>query len=142
MGFINMRCDNKSVLPFGKAHRQFITGFVCFFRRYFTGLKRLPDLIGQHIVLPDSPSRHGGVLPLRKEKFRVHDSCVTAERGHQPAAVGFIRIFGIIRASLHGFRDTFPFSDVHGNETGSSHEKFTSRWENNGLFFSFSLPMR
>jgi hypothetical protein len=56
----------KRAVAFGKPHGKLITNFVCFFRRHFTGLERLPDLIGQHVMLSDLPSCDGGVLTFCK----------------------------------------------------------------------------
>mgnify|MGYP007134555486 CR=1 FL=1 len=66
MRLIDMRCNDESMFAFGKPHGKLITNFVCFFRRHFTGLERLPDLIGQHVMLSDLPSCDGGVLTFCK----------------------------------------------------------------------------
>lgn len=51
MGFVYVRANDKSVFPFEKAGGEIIADLICFFRRNFTGLKGLANLIGDHIVL-------------------------------------------------------------------------------------------
>ena len=51
MGFVYVRANDKSVFSFEKAGGEIIADLICFFRRNFTGLKGLANLIGDHIVL-------------------------------------------------------------------------------------------
>jgi hypothetical protein len=51
MLFIYVSCHNECVTATGKTHRQFVSKFVGKFRRDFTGLERLADMICEYVML-------------------------------------------------------------------------------------------
>lgn len=52
---VNVSTDNKSIVALQKPLGKLIAYFVCFFRSDFSGLERLPNLIGNNIVLLLTP---------------------------------------------------------------------------------------
>ena len=70
MGFVDVSGNNESVFALRPAHRRFIANLICFFRCYFSGLKRLANLISDDIVLLLS-ARDVLILPFGKQKFFI-----------------------------------------------------------------------
>ena len=70
MGFVDVSGNNESVFALRPAHRRFIANLICFFRCYFSGLKRLANLISDDIVLLLS-TRDVLILPFGKQKFFI-----------------------------------------------------------------------
>ena len=64
MVLIYMCTDDKGVVPLRQPHGKFLADLVGFLRCHFTRLKRLPEVIGNHIIrTPDSASQID-ILPL------------------------------------------------------------------------------
>ena len=73
VGSVCMSGYCKGMIPFGKAHGQFIAKPVCFLRRDLSGLEGLPDLIGNDISFVFLPGDLL-ILPLGKQEF--HRCCL------------------------------------------------------------------
>ena len=103
-----MGADNESVFAFEKSGSEIVTDLVGFLRRYLTGLKGLPHLIGDHAVRFVPPGQQA-VLPLCQKKLLVCRPMVAAIGRDEFAAVGLVRVFGIVRSICKALRDGFPF---------------------------------
>ena len=87
MGFVNVGCHNKSVFALRPAHRRFIANLICFFRCYFSGLKRLANLISDDIVLLLS-ARDVLILPFGKQKFLISSLGIALIRTDKFTVIG------------------------------------------------------
>ena len=63
---VHMGADDKSVFPLGQRHSQIIADLIRQFRRDFPRLERLPQVVGNHIIVLPFPAGSGGILPLGK----------------------------------------------------------------------------
>ena len=92
---VHMGTDDKSVFPLRQRHCQFIADFVRQLRRDFSRLKRLPQMVGNHIMFLLTVPGDGSILPLGKKKLLVCDSWIALVSCHQFAAIGFLWLFYI-----------------------------------------------
>ena len=76
---INMGSHDKGVFSLGESHGRLIANLVCLLRRDFSGLKRLPNLICNHIMRLGSTGDML-ILPFGKQKFFITGLCVTGIR--------------------------------------------------------------
>ena len=90
MMFVNVGTDNKSVFALCQRHSEIIANFVCQLRRDLPWFERLPQMVGDHIIVFALPAGNDGVLPLGKKKLLVSDRRVTLIGRDQIAAVGFL----------------------------------------------------
>ena len=115
-----MGSDDKSMIAFQEARRKLIPNFVGFLRRYFSRTKGLAYLIGNHIPLLDAACT-GLIFFFGQQKFSIHRSWVAGKCGNQLAAVGFFRIFHIIRAGAQTLRNGFPLVAMYGDNARGCH---------------------
>ena len=64
MVLIYVGADNKGVIALCQLQRQFLPDPVCFFRSDFSGLKCLPEMVGDHIICAPIPSGQVRILAL------------------------------------------------------------------------------
>ena len=64
MVFIHMGADNKSMVSLRQFQCKFPPNLVRFFRRDLTGLERLPEMVGNHIIRALVTSGQVRILPL------------------------------------------------------------------------------
>ena len=62
--------DNKSMFTFQKSGRQLIANLIRFFRRDFTWLEGLAQLVGDHFIA-NPPTGDGDILIARKQKLLI-----------------------------------------------------------------------
>lgn len=77
VGFIYVRCNDKSLFTFGKTHTHFIPDFVGKLGYYFPRLKGLPYLIGNDIACLRS-ARYiikFGIYFLHEKEMRTNYLC-------------------------------------------------------------------
>ena len=61
---VYVRADDKSVVSLRQPHGKFLTDLIGFLRRHFTWLKRLPEMIGNHIIRTPDSAGLVDILPL------------------------------------------------------------------------------
>ena len=108
---VNMGRHNKGMVAFQKAHGQLSPYFIGFLRCDLTGLKRLANLIGNHIMLLLSTS-DVLILPFGKQKFFVRSFGVTFIGTDKLAVVGLCRILRIVRAVGKTLTNCFSLIDL------------------------------
>ena len=114
--------NNKSVFAFGEAHCQFVAHLVGFLGGDLTGAKRLPYLIGDHIIFL-SASCGKFVLPLGQHKFFVCGQWAALIAADQLSPVRFVRILRIVRAAFQAGRNRLALVFVQCNQTCCSHSE-------------------
>lgn len=90
MMFVNVGADDESMCALGQRHGKVIADLVCHLRRDFPRLERLPQVIGDHIIVLPLPAGNDGMLPLGKQKFLVGYGRIALISRNQIAAVGFL----------------------------------------------------
>ena len=116
MRLINMGRNNKSMFPLGKAHRQFVAHLVGLLCGDLSGLERLTNLIGDHIIFLSAPCGKF-VLPLGQHKFFVCGQWATLVAADQLSPVRFVRILRIVRAAFQAGRNGFSLVFVQRDQT-------------------------
>ena len=96
MGFINMRADHKGVITLGEPFGKFYTQSVGFFRCDLSRLKRLANMISDHIICSSRPSGGSNVLALCQQKLCVSSPAVTLISCDESAVVCLLRICCIV----------------------------------------------
>ena len=94
---VHMGTDDKSVLALGQRHGEVIADLVRQLRGNLSRLERLPQVVGNHIIVLPLPASNNGILPLGKKKLLVSDGRIALIGRDQIAAVGFLWIFHIVR---------------------------------------------
>ena len=108
--------NDKCIFALGEAHRQFIAHLVGFLCGDFTGLERLPDLIGDHIIFL-SASCGKFVLPLGQHKFFVCGQRAALIAADQLSPIRFVRILRIVRAAFQASCNRLALVLVQRNQT-------------------------
>ena len=101
--FINVSADDKCMFAFCQRHGEFIANLVRQFRCNLPWLERLPQVVGDHIIVLPFPAGNGGILPLGKEKLLVSDRRIALIGCDQIAAIGFLWILHIVCYPAQGF---------------------------------------
>jgi hypothetical protein len=65
MIFVYMSCHDKGMISFGEAQGKLPPDFICLLRRNLSGLKRLPDMLGENVMLALISAGDVGVLLFR-----------------------------------------------------------------------------
>lgn len=112
MRAIRMRANDESIVAFEKSAGQFITDLVRFFRRDLARFKRLPNLIGNHIVLLRS-SGEDLILALGQQKLTLNRARITFIRRDELLLVRLVRIHGIGRAVMQTLCQRFSLIQMH-----------------------------
>ena len=100
--------NDKRIFALGEAHCQFVAHLVGFLGGDLTGLERLPNLIGDHIIFL-SASCGKFVLPLGQHKFFVCGQWAALVAADQLSPVRFARILRIVRAAFQAGRNRLAF---------------------------------
>ena len=114
---VGMGRNDKSILALGKPHGKFITDLVGFLGGDLSGLERLPNLIGNHIIFLPAPG-HQFILAFGEHKFfidRQRTAFVTAD---QFALLCLVRVLGVIRAAFQAGGNGFSLVFVQCNQSG------------------------
>ena len=108
--------NDKRIFALGEPHCQFVAYLVGFLGADLTGAKRLPNLIGDHIIFLSAP---GGkfVLPLGQHKFLVCGHGAALVAADQLSPVRFVRILRIVRAAFQAGRNRLALVLVQRNQT-------------------------
>ena len=88
--------DHKGVIALRQFHSKLAPNLISKLRYDFAGLKGLPEMIGNHVILTALPSRLLKIFLLRKQKLRVGSSGVARITGYQFAVIRFLRMFYIV----------------------------------------------
>ena len=112
--------NDKRIFALGEAHCQFVAHLVGFLGGDLTGLERLPNLIGDHIIFLSAACRKF-VLPLGQHKFLVCGQWAALIAANQLSLVRFVRILRIVRAAFQAGRNGFPLVFVQCNQTCCGH---------------------
>ena len=108
--------NDKRILALGESHCQFVAYFVGFLCGDFSGLERLTNLIGDHIIFLSAPCGKF-VLPLGQHKFFVCGQWATLVAADQLSPVRFVRILRIVRAAFQAGRNRLALVLVQRNQT-------------------------
>ena len=101
--------DEKGMVALRPAQGRFVTHPVRLLGGDLPRLKRLPDLIAQHVRVPFLfPARDGFVLGLGKQELRVGGHVVALIGGDQFTALGLVGILPVLKAAFEGAGDGFP----------------------------------
>ena len=111
---INMGSHDKGVFSLGKAHGRLIPNLIRLFRRDFSGLKGLPNLICNHIMRLGS-SRDMLILPFGKQKFFITGLCITGIRADIFSIFRLCCILRIISTVSQTLRYRLSFIDMQCN---------------------------
>ena len=114
----------KGVLAFGEPHGQLVAHLVGFFRRNFTRLKGLPDLVSDHIPFL-AASGALLILPFGEQKLLVNSQGAARIAADQFPLGGLVWVLGIVgavfQAGGHRFALVFVQCDqACGCHTGRS----------------------
>ena len=114
--------NDKRIFALGKPHCQLIAHLVGFLCGDFTGLKRLPYLIGDHIIFLSAP---GGkfVLPFGQHKFFIHRQRTTFVAANQFAMLSLIGILYIVCTAFQTGRNRLAFVFVQRDQPCCGHPK-------------------
>lgn len=111
---INMSCHDKGVFSIGESHSRLIPNLVRLLRRDFSRLKRLPDLICNHIMCLGS-SCDMLILPFGKQEFFITGLCVTGIRTDIFSIFRLCCILRIISTVSQTLRYRLSFIDMQRN---------------------------
>ena len=111
---VRMCCHQKRMFPFGKPQSQFIAYLIGFFRCNLPRLKRLPDLISNHIALLP-PAGDMPILALRKKKFFIGSHRIALISRNQIAFFCFLRILRIVGPISQALGNRPAFIDMKSN---------------------------
>ena len=64
MVLVYVSADDKGVVSLRQPHGKFLADLISFLRRHFTWLKRLPEVIGNHIIRTPDSAGLVDILPL------------------------------------------------------------------------------
>ena len=103
---VGMGRNDKGILAFCKPHGQFITDLVGFFGSDFSGLERLPNLIGNHIVSLPAPG-HQFILAFGEHKFFIDRQGTAFVTADQFALLRLVRVLSVIRSAFQAGRNGF-----------------------------------
>ena len=120
MCFINVGCNNKSMLSFCKTHCSFITHLICYFRRDLSRLKRLTDLICNNIPFGFS-ARPFKIFFFRLRKFFISQLCITGIGRNIFSLIRLFFIHCIIRPFLQTLRYGLSFICMHYDQSCCRH---------------------
>ena len=108
--------NDKRIFALGEAHCQFVAHLVGFLGGDLTGAKRLPYLIGDHIIFLSAPCGKF-VLPFGQHKFFVCGQRAALIATDQLSPVRLVRILRVVRAAFQAGRNRLAFVFVQRNQT-------------------------
>ena len=120
MGFVDMGCNNESMVSLRPAHCRLVAHLICFFRGYFSGLKGLAYLIGDDIILLLSAG-DVLILPFGKNKFFISSLGITLIGADKFAVIGFCSILRVVGAVSQTLSDRLAFVYMERNQSCCSH---------------------
>ena len=112
--------NDKRILAFGETHCQLIAHLVSFLCGDLSGLERLTNLIGDHIIFLSAPS-HQFILAFGEHKFFIHGQGTAFVTADQFALLCLVRVLGVIRAAFQTGRNGFSLVFVQCNQSGCCH---------------------
>ena len=121
MVLVNMGTDNKGVIALRQLQCKFPPDLVCFFRRDFAGLKRLPEMVGDHIIRTPVPSGQVRILPLGQKKLRVSNLGITFIAINELPKIRFLRILYIVNDVRYGRGNIPTFSNMQRHQSCGRH---------------------
>ena len=123
---IYVGADDKGMIVLGKASGKLHADAVGLLRRDLSRHKRLPDMVGDHIVRAPPPAGPGEVLLLAEQKLRVRDRAVAAMGRNEPAPVGFVRVLNIVQNIADSVAHAPALAGVQGHDAGGCQKKSSS----------------
>ena len=122
VSLVDVGTDDESVLALGEAPGQLHAQVVGFLRRDLARHKRLPQVVGNHVVRAAHPAGAGGVGLLVQQELRVGHAAVTLIAGNEPAVVGLFWIFYIVDNVADGFADRAALAGVQWYDACGGHD--------------------
>ena len=120
---IYVGADDKGMIVLGKASGKLHADAVGLLRRDLSGHKRLPDMVGDHIVRAPPPAGPGEVLLLAEQKLRVRNRAVAAMGRNELALVGLIRVLNIVQNIADGGAHAPALAGVQGHDAGGCQKR-------------------
>ena len=117
---VRMGCYDKCMTPFCKTLCQFIADLIRFLRRDFSRLKRLSDLIGDHILLLLSPGDMK-ILAFCKKKFFIRSPRIALVGTDIFSVICFSAVLSILQSVCETLCYRLSFVDMQWNQTGHCH---------------------
>ena len=114
--------NNESVFALGEAHCQLIAHLVGLLCGDFSGLERLTNLIGDHIIFLSAPCGKF-VLLLRQHKLFICGQWAALVAADQLSPVRLVRILCVVRAAFQAGRNRLALVLVQRNQTCCSHSE-------------------
>ena len=108
--------NDKRIFALGKPHCQLIAHLVGLLCGDFSGLERLTNLIGDHIIFLSAPCGKF-VLPLGQHKLFVCGQRAALVAADQLSPVRFVRILRIVRAAYQAGRNRLALVLVQRDQT-------------------------
>ena len=96
VGLVDVRADDERMTAAGKPFGKFFTDPVGLFRCDFSREKRLPEMIGNHIVRAPHPSRFLNVFPFGHQELGVGAAAVAGIAADKTPVFRFLRVCNIV----------------------------------------------
>ena len=111
-----MGSHNESVFALGESFGQLLSNGICFFRRYFSWPKGLPDLVGYHVTFLPPP---GDMLILTfcQQKLLICRHGVALMGSNKFSIVRFLRVLHIICPGPETLGNTLSLIDVQCDQS-------------------------
>ena len=120
MSFVDMGCNNESMVALRPAHCRFVAHLICFFRRDFSGLEGLAYLISDDVILLLSAG-NVLILPFGKKKFFIGSLGITLIGTDKFTVIGFCCILRVVSAVSQTLSDRLALVYMECNQSCCCH---------------------
>ena len=117
---IRMGSYNEGMVALSKPLGQLLANGVCFFRRHFSGLEGLPDLVGDHVPLVP-PSGDVLILAFCQQELLIRRHGVALISGDKLPFFGLFRVLGVISSVPEALGNALALVDVQGDQSRGGH---------------------
>ena len=114
---VDMGRNNKSILALCKPHGKLITDLVGFLGSDLSGLERLTNLVGNHIIFLPAPG-HQFILAFGEHEFFIDRQGTAFVTADQFALLCLVRVLDVIRAAFQASRNGLSLILVQCNQSG------------------------
>ena len=122
MRLVRMRCHHIGMVSLQEPRSQLTADLIGFFRRDFSGFKRLAKLICNDFAVPVS-LRQMQISASHQRKLIGGSFPVTGIRGHQLPAFRLRRIHSIFNTISQRLGSIIALGNVHGDQSGRCHSR-------------------